>query len=303
VRTAPVALLLALAAPPVSLAHARTITPLEGMTRAVGRPPRRTAGSPGTLAHAIAAHAATRKWFRPVSEGTLPERFLEGACPPGMARIDDRFCIDRWEATLEIVDDAGARPWSPWLVPDPTKTYRAVSASGVVPQAYVSGEEAQKACSSAGKRLCRAVEWRFACGGSEGTTYPYGPTRAEGRCNDHGRSPMAFFYPQVKESWSLVSNHDMNDPRLDRMDGTVAKTGAHPGCVNDYGAFDMVGNLHEWTEDPNGTFQGGYFLDTSENGEGCAYRTTAHPFDYHDYSTGFRCCADLAATRVDDETP
>jgi formylglycine-generating enzyme required for sulfatase activity len=85
------------------------------------------------------------------------------------------------------------------------------------------------------------------------------------------------------------------------MEGTVAKTGEHADCVNDYGVFDMVGNLHEWTDDKNGTFQGGYYLDTSENGEGCAYRTTAHGFDYHDYSVGFRCCADLTAVRTDDE--
>ena len=36
----------------------------------------------------------------------------------------------------------------------------------------------------------------------------------------------------------------------------------------------MVGNLHEWTNDPNGTFQGGYYLDTHKNGDGCTYRTS-----------------------------
>ena len=64
------------------------------------------------------------------------------------------------------------------------------------------------------------------------------------------------------------------------------------GCTNDYGVYDMVGNLHEWTSDPNGTFQGGYYLDTHINGDGCGYRTTFHPMSYCDYSTGFRCCAD-----------
>ena len=83
----------------------------------------------------------------------------------------------------------------------------------------------------------------------------------------------------------------MNDPRLNQLEGALARTGSHSGCTNDYGVYDMVGNLHEWTSDPNGTFQGGYYLDTSINGEGCSYRTTAHDFDYHDYSTGFRCCA------------
>jgi hypothetical protein len=28
------------------------------------------------------------------------------------------------------------------------------------------------------------------------------------------------------------------------------------------------------------------------NGDGCSYKTVAHDADYHDYSTGFRCCAD-----------
>ena len=54
----------------------------------------------------------------------------------------------------------------------------------------------------------------------------------------------------------------------------------------------MMGNLHEWTSDPAGTFRGGFYVDTVINGDGCLYRTTAHDVSYHDYSTGFRCCAD-----------
>lgn len=64
----------------------------------------------------------------------------------------------------------------------------------------------------------------------------------------------------------------------------------------------MVGNLHEWVKTdpgssgtPRGTFAGGYYLDTTINGDGCQYRTTAHAHDYHDYSTGFRCCAEASA--------
>ncbi|HVH42869.1 MAG TPA: hypothetical protein VM925_11020 [Labilithrix sp.] len=87
----------------------------------------------------------------------------------------------------------------------------------------------------------------------------------------------------------------LNDPRLGKVDGALAKTGAHEACESGYGAVDMVGNLHEWVKtDPSavhGTFAGGYYLDTSLNGDGCQYRTTAHAHDYHDYSTGFRCCA------------
>jgi formylglycine-generating enzyme len=258
-------------------------------------------GSPGTLAHAIASADKRRKWTRAVSEGVIPRAYADGWCPRGMANIDDRFCIDRWEGTLEaIAEDGTATPWPQMITLDTTKRYRATSAPGVFPQAYISGEQAEAACNAAQKRLCSAAEWRFACGGSQGTVYPYGPKYVADRCNDHGRSPMPVFYPQVQKSWGLVSNTDMNDPRLNAMEGTLAKTGAHSACVNDWGVYDMVGNVHEWVADRNGTFQGGYYLDTRENGEGCAYRTTAHGFDYHDYSTGFRCCADRIARRDDD---
>ena len=128
--------------------------------------------------------------------------------------------------------------------------------------------------------------------GPRAETFGYGSERVEGRCNDEGRSPMLRLYPQVATSWSHVGLLDMNDPRLNQLPDTLAQTGAHEGCTNEYGVFDMVGNLHEWTNDPHGTFQGGYYLDTHMNGDGCSYRTVAHDVTYHDYSTGFRCCAD-----------
>jgi formylglycine-generating enzyme len=275
-------------------ADARTIAVVPRVALRARRPPQLAAGSPGTLVHAIAAHEKKWRWKRQQSEGVLPDRDPEGTCPPEMAVVDGRFCADRWEGALEAVGDDGVTsPWPASSVLDASKRYRAISVPGVFPQAYVSGEQAADACRTAGKRLCEASEWRLACAGSEGTVYPYGPAHVEGRCNDHGRAPMYVFYPEVEHSWSRVTNTDMNDPRLNLMEGTLARSGEHAGCVNDWGLYDMVGNLHEWTADPNGTFQGGYYLDTQVNGEACAYRTTAHSFDYHDYSTGFRCCADL----------
>ena len=80
------------------------------------------------------------------------------------------------------------------------------------------------------------------------------------------------------------------------MKGVFAPTGSYKHCRNAYGVYDMVGNLHEWTADVHdgtrGTFRGGYYQDTHLNGDGCSYRTVAHDVSYHDYSTGFRCCAD-----------
>ena len=42
-----------------------------------------------------------------------------------------------------------------------------------------------------------------------------------------------------------------------------------------------------------GTIRGGFFVDTVLNGPGCTYATTAHDRTHWDYSTGFRCCAEL----------
>ena len=174
------------------------------------------------------------------------------------------------------------------------KVTLAKSVAGVVPQAYISAKQAETACRASGKRLCQAVEWRAACAGSKGTAFPYGGTRAPGKCHDSGTSPMLTFHTAtMKRGWGLT---ELNDPRNNQLEGTVAKTGAFPECVSEEGVYDMVGNLHEWTADPNGTFQGGYWLDTSQHGDGCAYRTIAHGYTYHDYSTGFRCCADALDT-------
>lgn len=87
----------------------------------------------------------------------------------------------------------------------------------------------------------------------------------------------------------------LNDPALGQVEGALAHTGDHAECRNTFDVYDMVGNLHEWVATdaslPHGTFAGGYYLDTTINGDGCRYRTVAHAHDYHDYSTGFRCCA------------
>ncbi len=134
----------------------------------------------------------------------------------------------------------------------------AVSVPGVLPQVNISGVQAMAACEAAGKHLCTDAEWIRACQGPTGFIYPYGNTLQPGVCNDTR---------ELKE------------------------TGDSLGCVSIEGVYDMVGNVGEWTNDPAGTFRGGYFGDISLNGYGCLYRTTARDFAYSDNTTGFRCCA------------
>jgi formylglycine-generating enzyme len=225
-----------------------------------------------------------------------------GLCPPDMASIDDVYCIDRFEASLvEILPNGDERAWSPFDALDRQNgafgrapVVRAVSAQGVTPQGYISEVQAKLACARSGKRLCKAPEWKKACMGPSKTTYPYGAHNEPGRCNDHGRSPMATLFALGGNSRPSLWTPHMNDPALNRLTGTVAATGSHAGCTNDYGVYDMVGNVHEWVDDPDGTFLGGFYLDTHQLGDGCNYRTPGHDIYYHDYSTGFRCCADPA---------
>ncbi|HEY6458960.1 MAG TPA: SUMF1/EgtB/PvdO family nonheme iron enzyme [Polyangiaceae bacterium] len=215
----------------------------------------------------------------------------EGPCPEEMALVQDRVCVDKWEASLVELTAAGERPFSPYQSPDGASvTVRAVSVPDVVPQGYISRDAAEAACKASEKRLCEENEWIAACEGDPPQTFPYGPTREKGACNDSGISPLHVYYPEAPETYRTGP---MNDPRLNQTPHTVAKTGEFARCTNGYGVFDMVGNLHEWVMTAGRpAFRGGYYQDTHINGDGCGYHTTAHASGYHDYSTGFRCCAD-----------
>ena len=223
-----------------------------------------------------------------------PVRSQVMPCGPGMtfipgARGGAGYCIDRYEASLRRTGDGRDEPWSPYLTPERVQV-RAVSAHDVVPQGYVSQRQAAAACAASGKRLCENTEWVRACRGPSNTTYGYGERRERNRCNENHR-----WHPVVQlfraTSQALWGHVQMNDPQINQLPGTVALTGAHRDCSNGYGVYDMVGNLHEWTADREGTFRGGYYMDTAINGNGCNYVTTAHDPSYHDYSIGFRCCA------------
>ena len=203
-------------------------------------------------------------------------------CPAGMTLVDT-FCIDRFEASLVYQGAA----WSPYFPPPAGAS--AVSLRGADPQGYISQVQAASACATAGKRLCTDAEWLRACRGPTGTTYPYGNTREPGTCNDARTVHPAVELYGTTDSWIYAH---LDSPCLNQLPDGLGHTGDHAGCVTAEGAYDMMGNVHEWTADPAGTFRGGYYVDTVLNGDGCLYATTAHDASYWDYSTGFRCCAD-----------
>ncbi|AKV01921.1 hypothetical protein AKJ09_08584 [Labilithrix luteola] len=256
----------------------------------------------GVAANSLAAKSSHARDHRSARLGeTSKEALVEtkSHCPGGMIEIEASgsgtnitrdFCIDRYEASLvEVLPNGDERTFSPFESVE-GREVRAVSEPHVFPQGYISAVEAQHACAASGKRLCAVGEWRKACRGPAARTFGYGNRREPGRCNDRGRNPVIALYGRGHWTWRT-----MNEPQLNQLENTLSRTGDHVECTNGYGVFDMVGNLHEWVADPNGTFYGGYYQDVQSvgHGEGCGYLTTAHEARYHDYSTGFRCCADL----------
>jgi sulfatase modifying factor 1 len=225
------------------------------------------------------------------------------------------YCIDRYEACLiRRAADGRDTLHSPYARPAKGETYVARSSANVVPQAYLHRHEAQAACENAGKRLCSLAEWYGACAGEQKLTYPYGPEEKPGYCNTGRPHMLARLFGRDPRRWSYGEH--FNSPQLNREPGGLARTGAHPHCVAEPGVYDLVGNLHEWISDRvdyelpkkiqlNGDiqakipdnygkaiFMGGFYSTTDQHGPGCRFLTPGHGPQYHDYSTGFRCCAD-----------
>jgi formylglycine-generating enzyme required for sulfatase activity len=243
----------------------------------------------------------------------------EGPCPPGMAHAG-KFCVDKYEAHLVVTDDEGERVHPHYLRPEKGVRYEARSEPGFFPQGYINYHESKRACENAGKRLCTWSEWRRACQGPRWLRYPYGQKRKDGACNSNKAHLLSQFYGDNRGLWT---HENFNDPRLNQEPGYLALTGAYEECVSEFGAYDMVGNLHEWVsnelsrallktlrDEPvkrmrqpyrlgNGLFLGGFYSTLGQHGGGCFFVTYAHEKRYHDYSTGFRCCAD--AQGEDDE--
>jgi formylglycine-generating enzyme required for sulfatase activity len=123
-----------------------------------------------------------------------------------------------------------------------------------MPRTGVSRADAAKLCAERGERLCTEKEWERACRGPGGTSYPYGTTYQAGRCNTQG--------------------------------GPVRAAGSFMDCKSGSGAFDMSGNVAEWTE--SGMIKGGAAGEGDPAGR-CSHHVKSHGEGAE--SVGFRCCA------------
>jgi hypothetical protein len=227
-------------------------------------------------------------------DATTHRAVLEGTftCPadpelvtiPASDEVHYSFDIFKYEASHPLGTDTLAFPCAVSkgdTFEAPKQVTPACSRPGVRPWHSVRWEDADHACKAAGEgwRLCTGGELLRACAGPQGYAYTFGGQFRSGVCN-------------VREAYK-------------GGDGvaTEAPTGDFDNCKSVEGAFDLTGNMWEWTDDRENNdpstrvFQGAGWRTIAERHRdtdlvcgvrnvlpGISARTYANP------DVGFRCC-------------
>ena len=218
------------------------------------------------------------------------------SCPDDMALVDGEFCPSLRYDCLRPTGAVGCAEYGRGrrcLEPTDHRRYCVdrfewPNKLGENPLVYVDWFEAKTYCASAGKRLCRRSEWMLACEGPKRLPFPWGFVRQPSPCNID-RATLEFdVYAMMDEG---------------RREGELARLwqadriGTHPDCVSAYGAYDLTGNVDEWTDDQAdnpgsahvSTLNGGYWGPVRNT---CRLATKAHGPTFKFYQVGFRCCGD-----------
>ncbi len=133
---------------------------------------------------------------------------------------------------------------------------------GQKPKVNITFNGAKSLCEQAGKRLCSGNEWVRACKGRGNAIYPYGKKFNASKC-------------------ITVDKEDEERKR--------GASGSMRSCKSASGAYDMSGNVAEWTSDQR--VRGGYYASYDDEAT-CNSGGRRAPSSKRAY-IGFRCCMDF----------
>jgi formylglycine-generating enzyme required for sulfatase activity len=207
-------------------------------------------------------------------------------CPEDMVPVNSEYCLDRYEASK----------------PDATGTFQgfdgsqAMSQAGVIPWFPVEHAQAKTACEAAGKRLCTEAEILLACSGTNGTMYHYGDEYSATICN--GIDAFCLCENEQCADVDVCPYPHCYNMSIDGVYGEgcgaafhVAPTGFFQQCVNEWGAYDINGNVWELVDTGTGEswWKGGaYNCGNSE------YLHQCIGMFQNISAKGFRCCLNIA---------
>lgn len=239
-----------------------------------------------------------------------------GDCPPGMIEVGGRMKLD---GSLGTVEDLQRQACSSWInrgFPErcavfdadkwrslsrdlPTRLmhfcvdrFEYPNVKGAYPIIMVTWREAAALCEERGARLCSEDEWTFACEGEEALPFATGYVRDASAC-------------VLDRPWRLVNEAvlgertgaSVQDEIDDLWQGEAS--GTSPRCRSPFGAYDMIGNVDEWTRSTQESglrsiLKGGYWGPVRTQ---CRPSTRVHDEDFYFYQVGFRCCSDVPVER------
>jgi len=186
----------------------------------------------------------------------LPFIATPAKCPSDMVWVDaGKFCIDKYEASQDteagnvfMVDINGDGDFEGTVdvygdgttFDETTPTYRAKSEYGAKPWVNINQVNAKAACMAAGKHLATNYEMLLA---AKGMPDPDTSDPAD------DSEPCNIWYSDNDVADDLPSGAvEAGCAYAGDPDQSCHQTGTATLCVSDAGAYDLIGNVWEWTD-------------------------------------------------------
>jgi hypothetical protein len=225
-----------------------------------------------------------QSWYANWNDKTICNEFEEPSTCVG-SKVHKRFCIDAYEYP---------------------------NRKGERPRVMFKFGEAQHLCAAEGKRVCTETEWTMACEGPSYKPYPYGYRRDPSICNGDRKYVEPTVVARDARGLPIFAFASKNEavakPELERLWQGV-ESGSQPGCVSDYGVWDMPGNADELasseTPEPISKFDnvttGGPWLYGVRNQ--CRPKIYTHDEGFAYYYLSTRCCEEADGAPTDPRAP